>query len=85
MLAAEAGDVDLMKELKKTLSHKNSEQAVPECLEGKVTHDTILDRFRECYEDLYNSAGTEEAMDVIKEKLKEIISEHSNTEVGEIT
>ena len=54
MVAAEAGDVDLMNELKKTLSHKNSEQAVPESLEGKVTHDTILDRFRECSEDLYN-------------------------------
>ena len=65
-------------------SDKNSNQAVPECLEGKVTHDTILDRFRECYQDLYNSAGTEEAMGVIKEKLKGMISANSNEEVGKI-
>ena len=47
--AAEEGDVALMKELKKSLDSKDSSQSVPDCLEGKVTHDTILEKFKECY------------------------------------
>ena len=68
--AAEAGDIALMKELKKSLDRKDNSQSVPDCLEGKVTTDSILDKFRECYQNLYNSAGTEAAMVTIKEKLK---------------
>ena len=59
MVAAESGDADLLQELKKTLDKSSKGQSVPDCLEGKVTHETILDKFRECYKDLYNSAGTE--------------------------
>ena len=68
--AAEHGDQALMEEMKMTLGRKSQGQAVPEALDGKVTHDTILDRFRECYEELYNSAGSEDAMDNIKEQLQ---------------
>ena len=57
--AAEAGDIALMKELKKSLGSKDSSQSVPNRLKGKVTHETILDKFRQCYQELYNSAGTE--------------------------
>ena len=85
LVAAECGDVQLMMELKKTLSKKSYGQSVPDCMEGKVTHDTILDRFRECYQDLYNSAGTEDAMSGIKEKLHGLISEGSGAEVRKIT
>ena len=38
LVAAEAGDVSLMKELKKTLSKKSIGQAVSNCLDAKVTH-----------------------------------------------
>ena len=71
--AAEEGNIALMKEMRNTLERNSHGQAVPESLDGKVTHDTILDRFRECYEELYNSAGTQHAMDIIKEKLKNLI------------
>ena len=83
--ASEAGDIALMKELKKSLDKKDSSQSVPDCLEGKVTHDTILDKFRECYEDLYNSAGTETAMVAIKEKLQHLINSDSLEEIGKVT
>ena len=84
-VAAEAGDMNLLKEMKKTLSKKNKGQLVPESLEGKVTNETILDKFKDCYEALYNSAATEDTMTAIKEKLKEFIDENSGAEVGRIT
>ena len=62
--AAEQGDAALMQ----AIGSKSTGQAVPECLDGQVTHDAILDKFRECYEQLYNSAGTEDAMEAIKEQ-----------------
>ena len=40
--AAEQGDQALIKEMKNTLDKKQQGQAVPETLDGKVTHDTIL-------------------------------------------
>ena len=76
--AAEQGDEALMKEMKSTLDKKPQAQAVPETLDGKVTHDTILDRFRECYEELYNSAGSEHAMASLKERLHKVISKQTH-------
>ena len=43
--ATENGDAALMTEMKRTLMKKNLGQSVPESLEGKVTHDSILDKF----------------------------------------
>ena len=60
--ASEEGNVALMKELKKSLDGKSTGQTVPESLEGKVTHESILEMFRDCYNDLYNSASTVDAM-----------------------
>ena len=74
-----------MKELKKSLDSKDSSQSVPDCLEGKVTHDTILEKFKECYQDLYNSAGTETAMSGIKEKLQLLINSDALEEVAKVT
>jgi hypothetical protein len=82
--AAEEGNAALMKEMRNTIERKNQGQAVPESLDGKVTHDTILDRFRECYEELYNSAGTQHAMDIIKEKLKSLIQGNQDQSVKEV-
>ena len=41
--------------MKQHLYRKNGSESVPDSLEGKVTHDDILDKFRECYSELYNS------------------------------
>ena len=49
---------------------KSSEQSVPDCLDGNVAFDDILGRFRTIYEELYNSAGAEEAMQDIKARLQ---------------
>ena len=82
--AAEEGNLALMKEMRSTLGRKNLGQAIPESLDGKGTHDAILERFKERYEGLYNSAGTEEAMDTIKAKLHSLIQEDKISGLGEI-
>ena len=73
LAASEAGDIALMEELRKSLKGK-SEQQVPDSLEGKVTHEDILEKIKECYEQLYNSANTDLAMNNIKEKLEQLIT-----------
>ena len=83
--ASEAGDLALVKELKKTLLDKPLGQSVPECVEGKVTHESILEVFRNCYSELYNSASTVDAMTDIKSKLQGLINENSLREVNKVT
>ena len=82
--AAEQGNLALMVEMRRTLGRKSQGQAVPEELDGKVTHDTILDCFRECYEELYNSAGSEDAMVTIKEELNKLITDQACVAAGEV-
>ena len=77
--------MDLMTELKKTLSKNKSDQQVPESLEGEVTEDGILAKFRESYAKLYNSAGTEEEVGRLKLQLAEMITEDALTEVEKVT
>ena len=67
------------------VNSKSKGQSVPECVEGEVTHDAILNKFKDCYQDLYNSAGTEEAMQLIKEDLKKTIGSSSLKEVCKVT
>ena len=45
LAASEAGDIALMEELRKSLKGK-SEQQVPDSLEGKVTHEDILEKIQ---------------------------------------
>ena len=85
LAAAESGDAALMEEMRKTITKKNTAQGVPDCLEGKVTHDSILDKFKDCYKDLYNSAGTSAAMVDIKKRLEQLINVSSAGEVAKIT
>ena len=67
------------------MGSKDNSQSVPNCLEGKVTHETILDKFRQCYQELYNSAGTEPAMFNIKEKIQALINPDDEHEVSKVT
>ena len=76
--ASEAGNRALMKELKKTLSNKQWGQQVPDSIDGRVGHEPVLEKFKECYKALYNSAGSKEAVDEIKDKLKGAINYNSS-------
>ena len=77
-----------MKEMKRILGRKDNGQSVPESLDGKVTQDSILERFKECYEELYNAAGSDDAMTNIKAKLENIVNEDildSKQEIEKVT
>ena len=83
--AAVSGDLLLMEELKKTLSKQKGGQQVPESLEGEVTEDGILAKFRELFAKLYNSAGTEDEVGILKMKLSDMINDEEKSEVNKIT
>ena len=83
--AAAKGDIQLMEEMKKTLGKKSVGNAMPESLEGEVSEEGILGKFKELYEALYNSCGTENAMAIIKDKLAAMISTDSLAEVEKVT
>ena len=83
--AAEQGDSHLLKEMKNTINSKNTSQSVPESLDGNVTHDDILNRFKTIYESLYNSAETSSAVEDIKTRIRSLINEDSIMEVNKIT
>ena len=83
--ATDGGVDDLMKEMKKVKGGKKGGQSIPECVEGAQGTEEILEKFREVYEALYNSAGSVEAMAVIKESLSTLIDDNSINEVQKIT
>ena len=85
MEASEENDVDLLAEMKKIKCCKSKGQVMPEEIEGETEPDLILNKFKEVYENLYNSAGTDNAMTTIKEKLKTLIDHNSIFEVNKIT
>ena len=79
------GDQYFLNEVKKTLGKKTSGQVVPDSLKGEVGEGDILAKFKELYEELYNSCGTKDAMTKIKSKLATLIdSPKSLVEVNRI-
>ena len=83
--AAMNGDIKLMKEMKKVNNPKSSNSNLPETVDGAVGQDEVVDKFKEVYYDLYNSAESSEAVELIKIKLNETIGEGSLSEVNKIT
>ena len=73
LLAADAGNTELFKEMKKTLDSKTSGQEVPDCLEGKVTHEDIVAKFRECYAALYNATDRSKEMEYLNKTIRDLI------------
>jgi hypothetical protein len=82
--ASEQNDIDL-KEMKKIKDCKSKGQVMPEQVDGETEPDRILDKFKEVYENLYNSSETAEATNSIKEKLSTMIDENSVSEINKIT
>ena len=57
--AAKMGDLELMKAMKKSLISEAKAQELPDSLEGAYTRTEIVNKFKECYEKLYDSASSE--------------------------
>ena len=73
MEASQESEYNLLQEMKKIKCGKVTGQSMPDEIDGETEPAEILDKFREVYEMLYNSAGTSEAMNVIKENLALVI------------
>ena len=80
-----AGDIELMKEMRKIKSGKNSVNELPETVDGVSGERQVADQFAEIYENLYNSAGSKEGMAELQVKLRGLLqSEDSRAEIGKV-
>ena len=78
--ASQAGDMDLLRELKK-LNGKKKGESLPECVEGADTPIDIVDKFKEVYEALYNSVPSD-----IHDLLEQlVIGDDTSYEVNKVT
>ena len=85
LAAANTGDIDLLKEMKRVKGSSKGGQTLPDSVDGAQGHDEILDKFKEVYQTLYNSAETVDAMTELKRQLSGMIGHDSVTEVNKIT
>ena len=84
-IAAEVWDIALINELKRSLGGPKHRQLIPSSFEGKTEPDDVLEKFKECYEDLYNSVNTVDSMKVIKNLIEQNIDPSSVNEVSKIS
>ena len=84
--AAMAGDMDLMKEMKKIRNGGCGKKTeLPDNVANADGEEEIVDKFREVYAALYSSAGSEADMENLKEKVKHLIGVESVQEVARVT
>ena len=83
--AATTSDIELLKEMKKIRGSSKSGQTVPDSVDGVSGHEEIVDKFKEVYQELYNSAPTVDSMTNIKNTINNTISHDSTIEVNKIT
>ena len=83
--AAECGDQKLLREMQKVIGSKTQEQELPDSLEGASGHTEVVEKFRELYEALYTSAGTEGRMEELKLQMWNLIDCRSEAQVRLVT
>ena len=77
--------MDLLKEMKNIKGGNKLMQDLPDVVEGECGEDQIVDKFKEVYASLYNSAETNEEMKDIKSKIATLIKSDSVHEVRKVT
>ena len=82
--AAMEGGADLLNEMRKSHGGKHAHD-LPENIAGANGEDEICEKFKSVYSELYNSAETSAAMNVIKTEVEESITPESSHEVFKIT
>ena len=83
--ASLSGDLDLLKEMKNIKCGKKGSAELPENVAGADGESEIVEKFREVYQALYNSAGSQEEMEEIKRKVSEMLRADSMEEVNRVT
>ena len=64
-----AGDLELMKELRRIKSGKSEMDELPETVDGVSGEREVADQFRKVYQNLYSSAANEQGMEELQDKL----------------
>ena len=85
LAAAESGNQALLQEMRKVMGNKHQEQELPDSLEGAVGHTAILEKFRSLYSALYNSAGTNDQLEALKDVMGSRMDCRSEYEVRKVT
>ena len=84
--AAMTGDMDLLMEMKKIKNGGcGKKNELPDNVANADGEEEIVDKFREVYAALYSSAGSEDDMMSLKEKVKHLIGVDSVQEVARVT
>ena len=79
------GDMDLLKEMKKVKSGRGDHVDLPDVVEGANGEEEIVERFREVYETLYNSSGSQDGMAQLREHIQSLIGPQSLEDVQKLT
>ena len=73
--ASEAGSMELLKEMKRIKGGKKTTLDLPENVAGACREINIVAKFREFYEGVYNSSESNEAVNEIKIKISELLTD----------
>ena len=79
------GDMDLLKEMKQVKSGSGDHVDLPDDVEGANGEEEIVERFREVYETLYNSSGSQDGMAQLREHIQSLIGPQSLEDVQKLT
>ena len=83
--ASMQGDMELIKEMRNVKKGCKVGAELPDNVGGADGEDNIVEKFREVYSALYNSASTVDEVSIIKEKIGSLIDAGSVDEVRKIT
>ena len=83
--ASVLGDMQLVQETKRVRSPDGGRDELPDNVAGAAGEEEIVEKFREVYSALYNSASTATEVQDIKEKLQVVIKQDSMSEVNKIS
>lgn len=85
MAAAESGNQALMAQMRRTMGNKKATQELPHSLEGAEEETEIVEKFRDLYNQLYNSCSTEEEVEVLLAGLRSKIDCRQEGEISKMT
>ena len=83
--ASETGSVNLLLEMKRVKGSKKQSHDLPDDVGGANGEVNIVEKFCGVYEELYNSSGSGETMEEIKQKIKGLIDDNSDDEILKVT
>ena len=80
------GDLELMKELRRTKSGKGEVDDIADTVDDVTGAPNIANKFKEVFNTLYNSSGSKEGMKLVNQRIRELMGkENSEVEIEKLT